>query len=430
MRILHEPLNSIDANDIHQLCADGVSEGTEFELKADLPSKAGPQQDPWYKGGPIGDYARNQIAEEIIAFANTLGGVVCVGINETADHPKRAASPNPLPRVHELARRPRQAIYDVIDPPLAVLEAIGIEFGPADAGVVLLRVPQSRRRPHRHNVNKEVFVRREDETARVSMREVQELTIQWIAEANRVEATINERRAKFLNEAGDWHDFRRVNGERHGGGLHLLGVPTTPLDLVRVAGRLDLTGALARVCANFGGRPIECTWPHAQFLQWKPGLRSVSAEEVMGRSKVTGFPDFPERKTRYLLQTSGVCELSYLFQTNSISPGLFASWMAGALGFMLGWIERVRGEAGVSTEYALATELTVYDRPVAYAELGARSFAMSCGATLPDGEHVFPIASIGAVDEFPSHLARFDEDLWNLAGHDIQRALPTFSLQL
>jgi predicted HTH transcriptional regulator len=37
--------------------------------------------------GSIGDYARNQIADEIVAFANTLGGVVCVGIDETQDHP-------------------------------------------------------------------------------------------------------------------------------------------------------------------------------------------------------------------------------------------------------------------------------------------------------------------------------------------------------
>jgi hypothetical protein len=269
MRILREPLNAIGAQDIRQLCADQVSEGTGVELKSDLPIKGNTKQkDPWHTGGSIGDYARNQIAEEIIAFANTLGGVVCVGINETQDHPKRAAGPNPLPRVHELARRLRQAVYDVIDPPLPVLEAIGVELDPATgSGIAVLRVPQSRRRPHRHNVNKEAFVRREDETVRISMREIQELTIQSIAEATRIEATINERRAKFLKEATDWHGFRMEKGVRRGGGLQLLAVPTTPMDLIRVVGRPNLTGALARVFASFnGGARVECVWPHARLL--------------------------------------------------------------------------------------------------------------------------------------------------------------------
>jgi hypothetical protein len=82
--------------DIQQICADQIPEGTELELKSDLPSKAGRGADPWHAGGGIGDYARNEIAEEIVAFANTFGGIVCLGINESADHPKRAQSVNPL----------------------------------------------------------------------------------------------------------------------------------------------------------------------------------------------------------------------------------------------------------------------------------------------------------------------------------------------
>jgi hypothetical protein len=90
MRILRDPLNTITAPDIVQLCDDQAAEGTELELKQALPSRAG-RQDPWHTGGAIGEYARNEIAEEIVAFANTLGGVVLIGIEETTDHPKRAA---------------------------------------------------------------------------------------------------------------------------------------------------------------------------------------------------------------------------------------------------------------------------------------------------------------------------------------------------
>jgi hypothetical protein len=101
MRILHEALSTVSASDIAQLCSDQIPEGTELELKSDLPSRGG-RGDPWHAGARIGDYARNEVAEEIIAFANSFGGAVCVGINETADHPKRADSPHLLPRVHYL----------------------------------------------------------------------------------------------------------------------------------------------------------------------------------------------------------------------------------------------------------------------------------------------------------------------------------------
>jgi len=115
-------LESLAAHDVLQLCSDQVPEGTEVEYKSDLPVKGGRAQDAWHSGGAVGEYARNAIAEEIAAFANTMGGIVCIGIAETQDHPKRADKPQPLPRVHELARRIRQSVYDVIDPPLSVLE--------------------------------------------------------------------------------------------------------------------------------------------------------------------------------------------------------------------------------------------------------------------------------------------------------------------
>ena len=178
MDILSQDLNSITANDLAQLCADRVAEGLTLEFKADLPSRAGKAADSWYAGKSFSEGARNAIAEEVVAFANTFGGVVLLGINETSDKPSRAESINSLPRVHELARSLRQPIHDVVYPPLAGLESEGIECDGAGGGVVLIRVPPSRRKPHRLNANREVYIRRMDETVKVGMRQIQELTIQ------------------------------------------------------------------------------------------------------------------------------------------------------------------------------------------------------------------------------------------------------------
>jgi Putative DNA-binding domain len=165
--ILRKSIDEIAADDINQLCADQVSESAELELKADLSHRDGLGKDTWHSGGGIGDRARNEIADEITAFANTGGGVLRLGIDETDDHPKRAFSPRPLPRVHDLARRLWQSVQSIIEPPLPVLEAKGVEMDEAGGGVVVLRVPPSRRRPHRQTVNKDVFVRRGDETTRI-----------------------------------------------------------------------------------------------------------------------------------------------------------------------------------------------------------------------------------------------------------------------
>lgn len=423
-RILRDQLDSLIAADIDQLCADQAAEGTELEFKSDLPNRAGRGADPWHAGGGIGDYARNEIAEEIIAFANTFGGAVCVGIDETTDHPKRAKAPRPISRVHELARRLRQAVHDIIDPPLPVLEAIGVECGPsAGAGIVILRVPPSRRRPHRHLVSKEVFVRRADETARIPMREIQELTIQAFSEASRIDALIRERREKFRDQTINWLSAARQPSESPpwGGAVHFIGIPTTPIDLGRVAGRRELVTVAPKVTARFPGREIPCEWPYwPDQHQWKPGLRCVLAEV---RTEMA-------RDIRYSLETNGICEISFRFKLSDDFPGVAVSWLLAGLGFILAWIERIRAEAGSATEYALATEVFLQARPTLLAEYGVRSFAEAHGTTLPIGFHEFPVVSIGPADEFAQHLQRFDEDVWNLAGQDFQRYAPNFSIAL
>lgn len=414
MGLFPNNLQDTSAEDILRLCSDHVPEGMEFEIKADLPTRDG-RLDVWHSGGPIGDYGRNEIAEEIIAFANTLGGVVCLGINETEGHPKGADAPNPLPRVHELARRLRQAVHGVIDPPLPVLEGIGVEIE-NENGVVVLRVPPSRRRPHRHLVSKEVFVRRSDETVRVSMREIQELTMQAVSEAARVETAIAERRKLSDSRITQWLQAR---GRGSGIGLHILGLPTIPIDLGRIAGRPRYTNFAPQITANFqGGNSVVCNVPW-RAADWRPGLRSIN-----------GTGQCPDGNTSYTLLTNGMCELEFTLSTNAQRQGVLISWLAAALGFSLAWIERVRSEANVPAEYACAVQISILNGPIYLAPYGATSFAQSSEVTLPPGLHEFPLISVGTADEFPLVLQRFDEDVWNLAGEDIQRIAPTFSIEL
>ena len=351
---------------------------------------------------PVRDYARNEIAEEIIAFANTFGGAVCIGINETADHPKRAESPRPIPRVHELARRLRQAVYDIIDPPLPILEAIGVDYGPSGAGIVILRVSPSRRRPHRHQVSKEVFVRRADESTRIPMREIQELTIQAASEATRLDKLISERRQSFREQTFAWlSSVHQPSESTWGGGLHFIGIPTTPIDLGRVVSRPGLVNFAPAVTAKIASRVFPCQWPYLPD-HWRPSLRCILAEvprTAMGRDAL------------YSLNTNGICEFSFRFKLTKEFSGLAVSWLLAGLGLMLTWIERIRSESGIAAEFALASELLLSGRPALLAEYGIGSFDEAAGTTLPVGFHEFPVANVGPTEEFSEHLKRFDEDI-------------------
>jgi hypothetical protein len=408
-------LESLVAQHVLQVCADHVPEGTEVEYKSDLPVKGGRAQDAWHSGGAVGEYARNAIAEEITAFANTMGGVVCIGIAETQDHPKRADKPQPLPRVHELARRIRQAVYDVIDPPLSVLEAVGIDLDGQGNGVVVLRVPPSRRRPHRHAVSKEVFYRRADESVRISMREIQELTIQAVSEAARTEQKIRERREHFRESSARWiKNTHMVHEEPWGAALQFFAMPASAIDLIRVVGRPNLINLNSMVIATTGRGNTEMKWPFDPTTQWRPGLRSISSSYTA-----------QTRHAAYSLETDGICEISMCLKLTDDRPNIYEPWLLGGFGKVLTWVERLKKESGTGVEYILATQLSVFGKP---AILQAIEAEIDFGGQFPVGTFDFPLISVGSAEEQSALLRTFDADIWNLAGEDTMQRPRTFVL--
>src|SRR3954471_1277466 len=101
MSILNKPIEDITISDLDTLIAREARETSELEFKGELPFKSErgqPQtQDRWvWKGDRVGDYARDQLLTELIAFANADGGTLVLGLQETDDEPRRANRLNPL----------------------------------------------------------------------------------------------------------------------------------------------------------------------------------------------------------------------------------------------------------------------------------------------------------------------------------------------
>ncbi len=155
--LFSKQLEAVELDNINQLISEGYPEGSTVEYKESLPhSKGG--QDPWFTGdSQIRDYARNKILAEVVAFANSHGGHVLIGIKESTEKPPRAEGISPIPRCAELAEKLRLMARDNIEPQLPVVMTWGVEVDPDGAGVVIIRVPQSRAAPHRLKPNKECY---------------------------------------------------------------------------------------------------------------------------------------------------------------------------------------------------------------------------------------------------------------------------------
>jgi hypothetical protein len=120
--------------------------------------------------------------------------------------------------------------------------------------------------------------------------------------------------------------------------------------------------------------------------------------------------------------------MEFILKETKVRRVLFAGWLAGALGAMMAWMDRVRTEAGVQVEFACAIEIPIFGDPVPLVPCGAEALHDSAGM-LPHGIHEFPLVSVGTAEEFPAILRRFEEDLWDITGSS-HRPKSTFSLNL
>jgi len=100
-------LDEICEKDINELI--DTPEGQLFEIKEGLSAEKN-HTDPWNnkpetgkpRKGP-GNYAKEKIFKELVAFANSEGGWLVLGLKESNDQPKRVADISPLPDCDDLA---------------------------------------------------------------------------------------------------------------------------------------------------------------------------------------------------------------------------------------------------------------------------------------------------------------------------------------
>lgn len=196
-----KPINQVTFDDIDELISKlRFKESDRIEYKKTLPDN-GTDIDPWLRGeDKIGNKAIEKLTAEVVAFANTHGGTVILGIEENNEIPARPKCINPLPRCHELEQRLIESITDCIEPSLNSIQSHAIEAGDEGNGLILLHIDRSDSAPHRSKKDRQCYIRVQDRTRKMTMEEIQVLAVKssrqkveglWVAKFGSSEHYLN-----------------------------------------------------------------------------------------------------------------------------------------------------------------------------------------------------------------------------------------------
>lgn len=404
---IKKPLRDLERADIEALIHGGEPESDQLELKEDLPCRDG--RDSWHTGAQrIGDYARNKILAEVVAFANSYGGDVVIGIRESDDKPARAATLVPLPDCVELAHRLAQQASACIEPAIPAMHVAGVVTGGSGEGVVVLRVPRSRLAPHRLMQTKDCYHRVRDSTEAMTMRQIQDLTFAVARGLQQVDARLAGLREEFLRFSGARTE--NINFKKWAVGIRA--VPATSDLYMPVVHNVD------SVCPQFrqseltvagngyelvGIRPLE---------GWRPILRGTQNSSSNGT-----------RGHDVRLYCDGAIGYSMFQQVSAISGAepvaagrghfLYPGWLLADVVNAIEAADRVRNAAGAeSCEFALEIEIFM-SHPLPVYALGDTWHRVEAEFRDPI---VLPRYAVGEPATWNSLVALVWRDFWNAVG--------------
>jgi hypothetical protein len=333
--MLTKPFDQITADDIHDLCTRRAYENQLLEFKRELPAERN-RPDPWLTGGDFTAYARDQLFREIVAFANAQGGTLVLGIEQTKDEPPRASGIRPLPRIYDLATRMEDAARACIDPVLPGVQIRGIETSGSGEGVVIFRTLASPFGPHRVEREGHAYIRRGASSVKMTMREIQDLTLDLARGADRLDAVFRERASGFE----EW--WQRANGEN--GVCRITAMPLGGFPgLPRLSGDPNAFPIKTRFRGNYG-TDVDLTGPSiGGFRQIVRGLRRYEQDNDSARIDVF---------------ESGLIDLWYRHQPTNSRHHFFIGWILGAYLCVLEAIDTARSMASVP-EWEFAIEFTL-----------------------------------------------------------------------
>ena len=350
LELFSKTADQVSVEDIGALIELQIQEGAQIEFKEGLSTRGG-STDPWVKGEDrIGDYARNTILREVVALANAYGGTVVLGIKETKSQPAAAAEITPLPRCHELADRLRKQFRDCLEPQIPQLEIFGVNTDD-EAGVIVIRVGRSRMAPHRVTPTRSCPIRRADRSEEMTMREIQDLTLNVSRGMERFDKRMNERSERFRSVFG-W-----LSSPADAFGLRLSAIPVGEevvfervVEKGTIAAELRMPKVRLTENSSNGSRNLQVPVDFPA-TSWRPILRGVRAD-LNEYGLKTSYTCYQE------LHCDGLVELG--FAASSESALLHPDWPLVLFSSAVAWATGVRSNStSPLAEYGVEVEIQV-----------------------------------------------------------------------
>jgi hypothetical protein len=320
-----------------------LPESSWLELKRDLPLSQGALG--WRTKQQLHPSERDGLAKEIVAIANTYGGVVVVGVDESDDTPKCASAlADPIPLLHDLVDRLRTSLGAYIDPPIPGLQVSGI---PASAGgsegYVVITVPASAVGPHGYGRPPQVYFRRDDRSEPGSMRDIQNTFWESRSNRERVEAELSRLRAQFNETSLGDLCFQFVAISEH------------PMNMVRLPAEMR-SGKITRV-------------PN-QILRYQPGSAADFPYNTLEwRPTATGVERISESSARiggshWEIDEGGIVSVTgynNLRPDGASSKQFYPGWYSKTAGSIIALAEILSGWMKVESGWILAGHFKAHD---------------------------------------------------------------------
>ena len=400
---LTKPLEEITRTDLDELSARGWPESENVEYKREL-HREGNQADPWYSGKDISDASKKKIFKELVAFANTSGGRLFVGVEETSDRPPRASAVHPVPRCCELAERLEQSIVNSIDPPLTFYRVVGIPTNGNGDGVLAAEVSASYNGPHRSS-DLRCYVRKGTNSVPVGMREIHDMVMRLSRRQDEIRQRLAERRELF-------HEWipRRLIVQNLQVAFRVTAIPVgAPLYQDRIFGNRLISQPLKNIVGKWVSSPS-----NAHTQRFEIPMIVGSERPILGGTRWADSWD--QRSIQQVILRDGIVDVWFKcpWYNRSGHPDsvLFFDWIIAASANVLVRLDSFREAAQAPMcEYGLEVEIL------------STNGAADCAVQLVIG----PIARLlGSAFETPAMLGRYsvgDRDrVMNLIARDLQEA--------
>ena len=404
---LTKPVDELTAQDIRGLVTNQIQEGEHVEFKEGLSSSGNAGQTTGQIRITNEDKAK--VIKEIVAFANSYGGRLFIGIEEDGGNPPVAASVTPLADSTNLADRLGRACAALIDPPMLRLDVTGIATEQDGSGVIVFDVPRSIRAPHMSNRDYRSYRRRGSESVPMDMRDIQDMTLRLASRQSEIEAEFERRNESFMT----WNErFRSV----YPTGGYCLRLSYVPLDEVYI-GPVHSCEEVVPQLVNMKGQTQGSQRPFEVSLFLPQNYYNVRPI-VRGTRLFSEFTDLGDWFSANVWENGGLEIWFGIGEDRDSKLRLHAVWLGCLFANGLRNVERIRRFAGVPLlSYGLEAQLSIHGKPTILRGFGDH-VVEQIGPVLPIGNHVMPRSEVGPVGDFDGLLTQHFTDWFNLAGFD------------